>query len=683
MKNKNKFQIPIRLNVLFFLVFILFSVLILQLFFVQIISGEEFENELKRPNQETIKLPTPRGIIYDRNFNVLVDNEPVKAITYTPALGTTAKERLELARKLTEFMTVVPETENPRDYFEATLTERELKEYWYLLNKDKADSRLSEQTRSEMDNAEAYNATLNLITEKEISNFTNKDKEIMAIKKELDKATELTPHIINNEGVSEEEYAKIAENLSSLPGVRISVDWNRKYPYGETIRNLLGSITTHQTGIPADKQERYLALGYSLNERVGKSGLEEQYETTLRGSKEHIILNTNKKGEIISSEVAKKGKRGKDLVLTIDIEFQKTVDKIVKEELEKMIKKYPYDNRHMEDALAVVIRPKTGELLAVSGQHYDREKNETVNVAYKVLYDQHIPGSAVKGATVLSGLESGVIKPGEKLYDAPMKIKGTPEKSSYTDNALGWLDDINALKESSNIYMFYIALRMGGEYNYRYNQSVTFKMTAFQEMRNYFNQFGLGVRTGVDFPYEGIGYVGTNPVAGNLMDFAIGQYDTYTTMQLAQYISTIANDGLRVKPHFLKEIHYSTTSKDKIGPIFKNVETEPINHIVMDQEYIKRVQEGFRRVFQEPGGTAFNEFKNKEYNPVGKTGTAENVANGDYTENLTLVGYAPSDNPEIAIAIVVPHTGKGEHINAKIGERIMDAYFELGKAHSL
>lgn len=235
-------------------------------------------------------------------------------------------------------MTVVPETENPRDYFEATLTERELKEYWYLLNKDKADSRLSEQTRSEMDNAEAYNATLNLITEKEISNFTNKDKEIMAIKKELDKATELTPHIINNEGVSEEEYAKIAENLSSLPGVRISVDWNRKYPYGETIRNLLGSITTHQTGIPADKQERYLALGYSLNERVGKSGLEEQYETTLRGSKEHIILNTNKKGEIISSEVAKKGKRGKDLVLTIDIEFQKTVDKIVKEELEKMIK---------------------------------------------------------------------------------------------------------------------------------------------------------------------------------------------------------------------------------------------------------------------------------------------------------------------------------------------------------
>lgn len=231
--------------------------------------------------------------------------------------------------------------------------------------------------------------------------------------------------------------------------------------------------------------------------------------------------------------------------------------------------------------------------------------------------------------------------------------------------------------------MFYIALRMGGEYNYKYNHSVSFNREAFQEMRNYFNQFGLGVSTGIEFPYEGTGYKGTDPVAGNLLDFTIGQYDTYTTMQLAQYVSAIANDGYRVKPHFLKEIHNPLAFEERLGPVFETTTTEVINRVEMNDDYIARVQEGFRQVYQEHGGTAYSEFGGKKYNPAGKTGTAENSVDGDYTENLTFVGYAPFDNPEIAFAIVVPHTGKGEHVNIKIGERIMDAYFEIEQSNKV
>lgn len=675
MNKKKKGQLPIRINILFVIIFISFFVLIIQLGVVQILNGEEFQAEIEQTSRDIIQSPTPRGKIYDRNHQVIVDNQPVKAITYTPAKGTTTEERLDIAIKLSELIDLVPKGENPDTYYKMVLTDRDLKEYWYLLNHDEVNNRYIK--RAGKSNGEQYNTIMELITEDDISTLTNKDKKVITIKKKLDQAMELISYPVKNAGVTREEYAKIAENIPMLPGINITIDWARTYPYDDTINNLLGTVTSYKEGIPAESADYYLGLGYSRNERVGKSGLELQYEPILKGRKEQISYQTNKLGEVVRSETIINGQAGKDVVLTIDIEFQQIVDKILKEELERSITKYPHENRHMNDAIAVVIQPKTGELLAVSGQHYNRKNRTFEDVAYKAIYEQHIPGSAIKGATVLAGLQSGVVTPGEKLYDTPMKIKGTPEKSSYTDNALGWLNDIDALKESSNIYMFYIALRMGGEYRYQYNQSVKFNINSFQKMRNYFYQFGLGVHTGIDYPNEAIGYKGTNPAAGNLMDFAIGQYDTYTAMQLAQYVSTIANDGLRVKPHFLKEIRNPATTEDSLGSVYKSISTEAINQVEMNQEYIKRVQEGFRRVFQEPRGTAYAEFHGKKYHPVGKTGTAENEVDGNYTENLTLIGYAPMENPEIALAIVVPHTGKGEHINARIGERIMDAYFSL------
>lgn len=207
-------------------------------------------------------------------------------------------------------------------------------------------------------------------------------------------------------------------------------------------------------------------------------------------------------------------------------------------------------------------------------------------------------------------------------------------------------------------------------------------------MRNYFHQFGLGTETGIDFPYEELGYVGNDPLAGNLLDLAIGQYDTYTTMQLAQYVSTIANGGYRIEPHFLKEVRTPDPENDGVGPIYKTKDTKVLNRIEMDN--IERVQEGFRRAFQSPGGTASSFFSNKDYNPAGKTGTAENEIweNGVKidTQNLTLVGYAPFDDPEVAFAIVVPHLGNvtGQHpISNRIGERILDAYFELKEKGSI
>src|SRR5690606_33646134 len=199
---------------------------------------------------------------------------------------------------------------------------------------------------------------------------------------------------------------------------------------------------------------------------------------------------------------------------------------------------------------------------------------------------------------------------------------------------------------------------------------------------NYFKQFGLGVETGIDLPYEATGVKGETNIAGHLMDFAIGQRETYTTLQLAQYISTIANDGYRVRPHLVKEIRNPSNS-DTLGSIYKTIEPEVLNKIEMDQEYIEAVQHGLYLVTHGANGTG-NSFRNLPYDMAAKTGTAEHeiYENGRLvadTENLTLVGYAPYDDPEVAFAVVVPKVGKRTFtgINMNIGKRIMDAYFGL------
>ncbi|MFD1171552.1 peptidoglycan D,D-transpeptidase FtsI family protein [Oceanobacillus picturae] len=683
-KRRKKAQLPFRINILFFVVFLMFSVLIMQLGVVQILNGEAFQEEIDRTIQDTTKIPVPRGKIYDTNHNVVVDNKPLYSITYTPAKGTQAEDRLEVAEKLATFISMDSE-----EYIDG-ITDRNKQEYVYLQDIEKAEDRVTAEEQKELSNSDFYKLVLERIPEEDLNGFSKQELEVIAIKKELDKAYSLTPQIVKNEDVTAEEYAQVAEHLGELPGVNATTDWDREYPYKDTFKDLVGSITSQEQGIPAESEDYYMTRGYSRNDRVGKSGLEEYYEESLRGRKEQIQYTTTKSGRVIDSKTIVEGARGKDLVLTVDMEFQEKVDKIVREELKAAKSKHPYANRYMKDAMAVVLNPQTGEILAVSGQSYDEENNKYISNSLKTLYDAHRPGSIVKGATVLAGYESGVISPGQTFYDRTIKIAGTPSKSSYSD--LGPVSDYLALRKSSNVYMFYIALKMGGENRYPFpnDSKAAFDTAAWQKMRNYFQQFGLGVKTGIDYPYESTGYVGDSSYdPGLLMDFAIGQYDTYTTMQMAQYVSTIANDGYRVSPHFLKEIREPGTSDERLGSVSKTVNTNVLNRIQMDQTLIERVQEGFRQAYQETGGTAVSYFGDKDYNPAGKTGTAQNEVydNGNKIDvnNLSLVGYAPFDDPEVAFAVIAPNTGivsNQYNINKYIGERILDAYFDLKEERS-
>lgn len=679
MKSKEKkTQIPFRLNILFFIVFLMFAILIVQLGIVQILQGESYQAEIDRKIMDTTKSPVPRGKIIDRTGNVVVNNKPLYSIVYTPPKDVQAEDKLELAEKLIDYLAVDDEAIEK-------LSSRNKQEYWYLKNINEAVALLTKEEETELTEAKKYQLILDRIKEQkedELNNYSKEELKVIAIKKELDKAYALTPQVIKNKNISIEEYAKIAENLSELPGINVSTDWERELTYGDTLKSFIGSITSQDQGIPAEKEQYYLTRGYSRNDRVGKNGLEEQYESYLRGRKEQIQYTITKTGTVVDSKVVVDGERGKDLVLSIDMEYQQKVDDIVRNALKSAVGL----NYHLEDALAVVMNPKTGEILAMSGQHYNRKENKFENTPHKVVYDAHRPGSTVKGATVLAGLDSGVIAPNTTFDDRPIRI-GTLRKGSY--QTLGAVNDISALKRSSNVYMFYIALKMGGEHRYPFPDGAwaTFNEQGLQDMRNYYHQFGLGVETGIDFPFEATGFVGSRPRAGNFLDFAIGQYDTYTTLQLAQYVSTIANDGYRVRPHLVKEIREPSTSDDELGPVYKVNNTEVLNRVDMSDEHIKRVQEGFRQAFRSQGGTGYSYWANKSYEAAGKTGTAENEIYRDGrkiadTENLALVGYAPYNNPEVAFAVIVPNLSKsrGNAINHKIGTGILDAYFDMKKS---
>ncbi|ATA60677.1 Bifuntional dimerization-transpeptidase penicillin-binding protein 2B [Geobacillus stearothermophilus] len=679
MKRKKRAQVPIRLNILFFFVFLLFSALILRLGVVQIVYGEDYRREVERTQDEIVSTPVPRGKIYDRFGRVIVDNTPQKAITYTRSKTTQPEEILDVARKLAQYIDI-PDAEEK-------VTERDMKDYWILTHPEEAKKKVSEQerkkladqglTQKEIDK-KVYEWTLDRITKQDLAQISKSELEVIAIKHEMESGYALTPQTVKSKGVTDREYAVVSEHLSELPGVNTTVDWDRKYVYDNTFRSVLGSVTEEDEGVPRERLDYFLARDYSRNDRVGKSYLEMQYEEVLHGKKAKVKNVVDKSGNVISVEQVYPGERGKDLVLTIDAELQQKVEQIIQQEI--LATKRKGRSPLLDRAFVVMMNPKTGEVLAMAGKLL--QDGKFVDFAIGNITSAYAMGSTVKGATVLTGFQTGVLHPNTYIKDEPLYIKGTPVKKSW--KTMGTINELTALKQSSNVYMFKTAIAIGGGV-YRPHAPLRINLEAFTTIRHYFSQFGLGVKTGIDLPNELSGFQGQSTRGGFLLDLAIGQYDMYTPMQLAQYVSTIANGGYRMKPQLVKEIREPSIGKEP-SRVIKRFEPVVLNRVDMKTEYIERVQEGFRRVMQEPGGTAYSYFASASYKPAGKTGTAEAYYDGpiksrrnDSTYNLTLVGYAPYNDPEVSFAVVVPWAtqGKSDGINDRIGRRILDAYFEL------
>ncbi|WP_338754791.1 penicillin-binding protein 2 [Bacillus sp. FJAT-52991] len=678
---------------MFFVVFLLFSLLIFRLGIVQIVQGEDYQRKIERTEDVTVNASVPRGKIYDRDGKVVVDNVPQNAITYTRSKGATQEEMLKTATKLAKL--IDKETDQ--------VTERDKKDFWLMKNPEKGKDKITEKEwkqykENEIDETKIYQMEVDRVTEEDLKELTAEELEILAIYREFTTGYAMTPQIVKNKNVTEEEYAVVSENLDSLPGVNTTTDWERFYVYDNTLKTVIGNISSSKEGLPKEMVDYYTSRGYSRNDRVGKSYIEYQYEDVLRGQKTKVKNVTDKSGNVLDSEVIREGQRGNDLVLTIDMELQQAVDKIVEEELRK--EKSLYGRHLLDRAFVTMMDPNTGEILAMSGKKLETNedgKTEMLDFSLGNMTTSYTMGSAVKGATVLTGFMTGVNEPGDYIVDEPLKFKGTNKTKSSAFNRHGAVavDEKTALMRSSNVYMFKTAIEIAGG-KYIPNSSLKLNLEeGFATMRNHFAQFGLGVPTGIDLPNEQTGFQGKINLSepGKILDFAIGQFDTYTPLQLAQYVSTIANGGYRMKPYIVKEVREPHTEANKLGPVAKETQPEVLNRLDATPNEIQSVQDGFRLVMNGSKGTARRYFASAPYNPAGKTGTAEGVYDGPKREqylengqelpmtwNVTLVGYAPYDNPEVAFSVVVPwvYEGKGKSsINNVIGRRILDEYFKL------
>ena len=662
-----------RYNIFIILVIIPIVVLFLNLFYIQIVKHEYYVNRLSSLTKNTIMGESvPRGRIYDRNYRLLVDNVPVKVIYYKKISGITTKEEIEVAYLLADIITI--------DY--QKLTEAQLKNFWLKQNEEKGIMKITIEEWKQLDERritleDIQNLKLERITKEELEEYTEKDRKAAYLYTLMNTGYSYAEKIIKKKDITEEEYAKVAEHIHILKGVNTRLDWEREYPYGDIFRTILGNVSTSSSGIPYELKDYYLAKGYSLTDRVGTSYLEYQYEDLLKGEK--TIYQLNDDG---TYKVLQEGKRGNDIVLTIDIELQKAVEKILEEEL-RNAKNDPNTN-YYNRSFVVIQDPNTGEILAMAGKQIVLIDGEYKIYDYTpgIVTSPVVVGSAIKAASHIVGYNNGALQIGEVRDDACIKIAATPLKCSY--RYYGMINDIDALRLSSNTYQFHTAIRIG-KGNYVYNQPLPIDTNAFSIYRNTFAEFGLGVKTGIDLPVESLGYKGTSTLTGHLLDFSIGQYDTYTSIQLSQYIGTIANNGYRMQPHLLKEV-YEPTKEPLTHLILKNSPVV-LNKVNTEDKYLDRVKLGLQAVMQ-ANGTGFG-YIDLVYKPAGKTGTSQSFLDTDgdgvvdkETTSATFVAFAPYDNPKVTFTVVSPDVSYADattsyisDVNRKISQKVAKKFF--------
>ncbi|MEK4759819.1 penicillin-binding protein 2 [Viridibacillus sp. FSL E2-0187] len=686
-KPKQRANLSFRMNILFFAIFVLFSSLILRLGYMQIVKGEDYVTELAKNEEVTVNTSVPRGRIYDRLGRVLVDNEPKNAITYTKMQTTTTKEMLKTAKKLTKLIKMDTKS----------ITERDKKDYWIILHNEEANAKVSKKekleihTDTELSTAEQQ-AKIDILIRKRIKNkelesFSKSDLQVLAIFRLMASGYYLSPQIIKSDNVSDKEFAVVSERLTDLPGVNTTTDWSR---VKNSTLSILGSTTTPAEGIPKDKLKYYIARDYSRNDRVGKSYIEAQYEEQLQGKKAVVKNDTNGKGQVVETKTTSEGSPGDELILTIDSELHASLDKIVEKQL--LAAKAQSGSSLLDRAFLVMMNPNTGEVLSMVGKKIETdEEGKTVVNDYAIgtFTSAYEVGSVVKPATILTGYSLDAINIGDKLIDTPIKIGDTIKQSIFNPSGSIMLDDLTALERSSNVYMFRVAMKIAGV-NYVPGAGLAVQQKDFTKIRNSFAQFGLGVQTGIDLPGEFEGVKGTETLSGKLLDLVIGQYDTFTPLQLAQFVSTIANDGKRIKPHVVKEIREASEDGKILGPIVNDIQPTVLNTIDNTQEEINHVKNGMHRVYFGSQGSAASSFRDADFDAAGKTGTAQVVYYGDgkKTDTLTLthIGFAPYDNPEISYAVVVPwvttNSSIDKSINNIIARQAVDKYFEIQKKNT-
>ncbi len=617
-------------------IMLIFTIVVMVNLYKMMFTNQNYQQKYEEKTTTLVKsLSTPRGRILDCKGRVLVDNVGIKGVVYRKMKDIKKEDELTIAYELAKRLEI-----------NQTLSKNDLKKFWLTKYPEEGEALITLEEKELLEKRklttnDLYLLKLDRITDEQLSVFDDSDKKAALIYQLMNNGYSSEAKIIKLE-VSEEEYARVLE--ASLPGVTNEMYFKRTYPYGNSLKSLFGTIGS----IPEEEKQMFLDLGYALNDTVGISYLEKQYEEYLKGEKD--IYKVNQDGTL---ELIKEGKKGNDLILSIDIEMQQGIEAILKEEIKKGKKLL---NTEYYNGSYVIIGDLEGNLKAMVGLKY--LGNDTFkNVETDIINASFTMGSVVKGASMAMAYQNNLIEVGKKIKDSCVKLYLVPEKCSYKN--LGIIDDITALKTSSNYYQFLLAIKLAG-YQYSRNMKMNITEEPFNIYREAFASFGLGVKTGIDLPNESTGIKGKKIAPDLLLNFSIGQYDTYTPLSLLQYINTIYNNGIRYNLRLASRI------EDENKKSLKIFEKQKLSEFDLNEEYFNRIKEGLYQVVNLGTGLGYVD---RKYNAVGKTGTSESLfdSNGDGRGDVETITnsfamYAPRDNPKYSMVVLSPNVS---HYNGK------------------
>ncbi|HEM5282107.1 TPA: penicillin-binding protein 2 [Streptococcus suis] len=671
--------ISLRLNILFSIVIFLFLVLILRLADMQIINHDFYSNKLSTASQKIISNGSIRGQIYDAQGKPLVENEIQQVVSFTRSNKMSAQEMKEVANKLLQWVNVS----------DVTITQRDKADY-YL-----ADEEVYRQVVEALPEDKKYDSDGNYLSESTIySNavdsipaealqYSEQDSKAIELFKQMNGATYFSTVNLVTDTLTAEQVAHIVANESQLPGISTTNNWQRTI-LPTSLSSIIGTVTSEQAGLPAEDAEYYLSKGYSPNDRVGTAYLEKQYEEVLQGQREKKEINLDRNGNVESIKTIQEGQQGNNIKLTIDLAFQDGVNAILKKYFESELS--TGSALYSEGVYAVALEPSTGAVLAMSGYSHEKGTTTITEDALGTITSVFTPGSIVKGATISSGWENGIISGNQVLLDEPIYFAGSAPITSWWAYGSFNIDATEALEYSSNVYMVKIALGLLGQ-TYSANMYLNDGDTltnAMTKLRSTFAEYGLGAPTGIDLPLESTGFLPEEYSTANFIMNAFGQFDNYTPMQMAQYVATVANNGKRISPHLVEGI-YGNNPQGGLGDLIETVSGKEMNQVNISADEMALLRQGFYQLVN--GGGRFNTGsaigRGAAVTISAKTGTAETYTTTPSGEvvtavNTNVVAYAPSDNPQIAVAVVLPNlTNQSSTTTKTITQEIINLYQSL------
>ena len=685
MKSKKNANTNFRFNIVTVIIYIIGIILLIQLFNLQIVHGDEYRETSNTRLTRDATTKAARGSILDRTGNKIATTN----LGFSLELYKTKLDNNELNDKILKMIQVLEENgDEYTDTFPINLNFESDQKFSFDFS-DEEKLKKWEQSNDIPEDATPEQAFYIFKDKYEIANEDVQEvRKIINIRYRISKeGYSSTKSIKIADNISRNSVTKFKEKNSEFPGINISVSAIRNYPMENFATHILGYVGK----ISDEEYEENKNNGYDMNDYFGKTGVEYVFEKYLKGKDGKRQIDMTVDGQVTEEYVTEEAKAGADIVLTIDSNLQEVAEKALETSINDLRNGATGTVYNSTYGAAVAMDVKTGEILAMAS-YPDYNPNLFVggisNEDWATIRDSgalyskatqgtSAPGSTFKMVTAIAALQEGAVTATEKINDTGIyPAAHNPVCWYYTSyhRGHGWLNITGALKNSCNYFFYEMGSRVG-----------------IDVISRYAKYFGLGVKTGVELPSENAGDlaqrsrledIGQSWYLGDTLSASIGQsYNSFTPIQMAKYVSMLANGGNRVNPTIIKSIIRSDgtqVDKEEINNHVKQLlgEPEQVEDIQINPENLAVVLEGMRMVAGEAGGTAYATFKDFNIEVAGKTGSAQagNVTNGWF------VGFAPYDNPEIAVAVMIEDGATGGY-TGKVTREIMAEYFGMNSSN--